>query len=612
MTTDIAVRDLRVAYETPGGLLQAVRGVDLDVAAGERVGLVGESGCGKSSVVSAILGLLPGNARVSGEIVVGERVIDAADRATLARLRGSNIAAIPQGAMAGLHPAHRASHQVAEVLRTHTGASSEEALARADQLLDDVGLDERARRAFPHELSGGMRQRIAFAASLVASPELVIADEPTVGLDAVTADRFLRLLLRRQDEDGFGLLLVSHDLRSVAAACDRLIVSYAGETVESGTTAGLLDGPLHPYSAGLVAAAPSLDGQGWSAIPGGPPDLVDAPGGCGFADRCPHRHDMCDTAPEPVEIDRRQVRCHLYGQADSTGPVADVRTAFPTVNRRRPQSTSEADRRTIVAVRGVAKTYRSRRWLRSTETRALCDIDLDLRAGEIVGLVGPSGSGKSTLARALFGLVEPDAGSIRIEGDELVGASMSALRRLRHRLALVHQDPFASLHPGMRIRSIVEEPLLIAGAKAIDRLDRVRTALELAGLEPTEDLLDRHPDQLSGGQRQRVALARGIVGRPVLLVLDEPMSMLDASIRAGIAGALLGARDELESAIVLITHDLAEAAGTCDRIIVLDRGRIVETGATDRLIADPRHEATAALLALAAGPVADIKGSARV
>ncbi len=624
MTTDVAVRDLRVGYDTPGGLLHAVRGVDLEIGAGERVGLVGESGCGKSSVVSAILGLLPGNAVVSGRIHVGGTAIDATDRPALAELRGSRIAAIPQGAMAGLHPAHRAGDQVAEVLRLHTGASSEAAVARADELLDGVGLEARARRAFPHELSGGMRQRVAFAASLAASPELIIADEPTVGLDAVTADRFLRLLLRRQHDDGFGLLLVSHDLRSVAAACDRLIVTYAGEAVESGTTVGLLDAPLHPYSAGLIAAAPSLHGRGWSAIPGSAPDLVDAPVGCGFAARCPHRHDDCDTAPVAVEIDGRRVRCHLHDRSEAADSPADIETVFPTITRRRPPDTGGdggsddggsdgADgRRTVVAIRGVTKTYRSRRWFRSVETAALRDVDLDLRAGEIVGLVGPSGSGKSTLARALFGLVEPDAGSIRIDGDELVGARRSSLRRIRHRLALVHQDPFASLHPGMRIRSIVEEPLVIAGAPSTGRLPRVRRALELAGLDPTDDLLSRHPDQLSGGQRQRVALARAIVVEPTVLVLDEPMSMLDASIRAGIAGALLDARDELESAIVLITHDLAEAAGTCDRIVVLDRGRIVETGATDQLIADPRHEATAALVALAGAPATDTSEDADV
>ena len=616
-TTELGVDDLRVAYETPGGLLQAVRGIDLEVRAGERVGLVGESGCGKSSVVSAILGLLPGNARVGGEIRIGATTIDANDRAALAELRGSRIAAVPQGAMAGLHPAHRAVDQVAEVVRLQTTASSAAALARADELLDGVGLDERARRAFPHELSGGMRQRVAFAASLAASPELVIADEPTVGLDAVTADRFLRLLLQRQADDGFGLLLVSHDLRSVAAACDRLVVTYAGEAVESGTTAEVLDGALHPYSTGLLAAAPSLDGRGWSAIPGSAPDLVDVPAGCGFADRCPHRQDACDTSPMIVEIANRQIRCHLYDQPGSAGPPTGIETSFPTITRHRPsQGDTDGDgdengergnqqTSPIVSIRGVTKTYRSRRWFRSTETPALRDIDLDLRGGEIVGLVGPSGSGKSTLARTLFGLVEPEAGSIRIEGDEIVGARRSSLRRIRHRLALVHQDPFASLHPGMRIRSIVEEPLVIADVPSARRLDRVRRALDLAGLDPTDDLLSRHPDQLSGGQRQRVALARGIVIEPAVLVLDEPMSMLDASIRAGIAGALLDARDELESAIVLITHDLAEAAGTCDRIVVLDHGRIVETGPTDQLIADPHHDATAALLALAAGPLND-------
>jgi len=604
MTVDVAVRDLHVSYPTPAGPLHAVRGLDLDVAAGERVGLVGESGCGKSTLVSALLGLLPVDASVRGRVRIGDTTIEAHDRARLAPLRGAHIAAIPQGAMAGLHPAYRSVDQVAEVIRTHTGATSHQASDRAHELLESVGLDERARAGFPHELSGGMRQRVAFAASLAAAPDLVIADEPTVGLDAVTADRFLRLLLARQEADGFGLLLVSHDLRSIAASCDRLLVTYAGETVEAGPTDALLGDALHPYAAGLIAAAPNLDGRGWSVIPGTAPDLLTPPSGCAFGERCPHRTDTCDDAPQSVYLGERLVRCHLY-TAPATGDpmsLAPISTSFPTVDRRSAPGGTRGEPRTVATVRGLSKTFRTRRRFRSIETAALRDVDLDLRTGEIVGLVGPSGSGKSTLARSLIGLVEPDSGSIRIDGEELVGATRSSLRRIRRRIALVHQDPFASLHPGMRVRAIVEEPLVIARVEPAQRLGRVERALRLAGLEPNDDLLRRQPDQLSGGQRQRVALARGTVLEPSLLVLDEPMSMLDASIRAGIAGALLATRDELGAAIVLITHDLAEAAGTCDRIVVLDHGRVVEDAPTDDLVADPRHDSTAAQLTLAGAP----------
>jgi len=608
----LRIRDLHVGYRTDRGILRAIRGVDLDVAPGERVGLVGESGSGKTTVVSCLLGLLPYDAEVSGSVSLGADVLPVDGRSPGAAdawrsVRGRRLAAVPQGAMAGLHPAHRVDREVAEVISVHTGANRSVAIERAHELLDRVGLGGRASQSFPHELSGGMRQRVALAAALACSPEVLIADEPTVGLDAVTAARFLDLLLERQDQDGFGLLIVSHDLRTVHAACHRLAVAYAGRIVEVAPTAQLTKTAFHPYASGLLAAAPSLADGGWSAIPGTPPDLVQPPVGCAFAARCPHAHDVCALSdPVPVSFGARRVECHLVAATfggetvqGSSNPFDSIPiTVFPTVERRPARAVGAP----IVTMAGVSKTFRSRRWFTRTDTTALVDIDFELRSGEIVGLVGLSGSGKSTLARSLFGLVIPDSGSIVVDGDQIVGASRRDLRRVRRRLALVHQDPYGSLHPAMSIVDLVAEPLAIEGVARAERRLRALDSLRLVGLDPTDDFPSRRAHQLSGGQRQRVAVARALVAEPVVMVLDEPMSMLDASVRAGIAQTLLDVRDAFELAIVVITHDLAEAAATCDRIVVLDHGRIVEQGTVTDLLDHHEHPATRQLFELASGP----------
>ncbi len=629
----LSIRDLHVSYRTRAGLLHAVRGIDLDVAPGERVGLVGESGSGKTTVVAALVGMLPNDAVVHGSLSVGDLVdIDAGigaleahgtlDQNAWRRVRGRRIAAIPQGAMSGLHPTHRVDVAVAEVVAVHTETKGAAALEKARKLLADVGLDERATRAYPHELSGGMRQRVALAAALASEPEVLIADEPTVGLDVVVAHRFVDLLVERQRRDGFGLLVVSHDLPTVRSATDRLLVAYAGRIVESAPTDLLATDPLHPYASGLLAAAPSLDGGGWSVIPGTAPDLAVVPNGCAFGPRCPHASDRCnDVAPAPVTIDVRRIECHLYdpiddasGQAghdasqkDRSATVMRVPTSFPTVVRRSAPPLGEP----VVIGRSITKVFTSRRWFTDTQTEALVDVDVDVRRGEIVGLVGVSGSGKSTLARTMFGLVHPTSGSIRVDGDELVGMSKARLRTLRRRLAMVHQDPYASLHPAMSVCDLVAEPLTIAGESSSSRRASAADALELVGLDPSAELLSRRAGQLSGGQRQRVAIARGLVADPLLMVLDEPMSMLDASVRAGIAQVLLDVRDRLGLGAVMITHDLAEAASICDRIVVLDAGRVVEHGESRQIATSPTHPATQRLFALAGATDATVHSPVR-
>ncbi|MEO1064578.1 MAG: ABC transporter ATP-binding protein [Actinomycetota bacterium] len=585
----LVVRDLHVDYLTDRGDLRAVRGVDLDLAPGDRLGLAGESGSGKSTVAAALLGLLPPHARARGSVRLdGDELLDA-DEDRWRTIRGRRVAIVPQGAMAGLHPSHRVHDQVAEVMIVHEGLDRASARRRALELLAEVGLDPRASRAHPHELSGGMRQRVALAAALAGDPEVLVADEPTVGLDTATADRFLELVVDAQRERGFALLFVSHDLPIVGRLSDRLAICYSGRIVEQGPTESVLDGARHPYAQGLLQAAPSLRGRSWAAIPGRVPDPTELPDGCTFASRCPHRRDECATTPPVVEVGAAHV-------AECVVADAGVVTSFPSVSPRR-HATASAE--PVVRARDVAVTFRSGWWRTRREVRALAGVDLDVHAGEVVGLVGPSGSGKSTLARSLFGLQTPGSGSLMVDGTEVVGLPRRRLNVLRHRLSLVHQDPYGSLHPTMSVQALVAEGCAIRGDSSAEQRAAACSALELVGLDPTEELLARRPTRLSGGQRQRVALARALAVDPVLMVLDEPMSMLDASVRAGIAQSVLDACERKDLAVVLITHDLAEAAAICDRIVVLDGGLVVEEGPAAELVSSPAHPTTRRLFELA-------------
>lgn len=585
----IVVRGLHVDYLTDRGDLRAVRGIDLDLAPGDRLGLVGESGSGKSTVAAALLGLLPAHARASGSVSLGGEELLDADEDRWRTIRGRRLAIVPQGAMAGLHPAHRVHDQVAEVMIVHESLDKRSARQRALELLAEVGLDERATRAYPHELSGGMRQRVALAAALAGDPDVLVADEPTVGLDTATADRFLELVVEAQEQRRFALLFVSHDLPIVGRLSDRLAICYAGRIVEQGPTDRVLEGARHPYSQGLLQAAPSLRGRSWAAIPGRVPEPTELPDGCAFASRCPHRRVECAVAPPTVEVGAG----HL-----AECVVADVGavTSFPSVRPRRGAVTNGEP---VVRARGVAVTFRSSRWRARREVRALDGVDLDVHAGEVVGLVGPSGSGKSTLARSLFGLQAPGAGSLLVDGTEVVDLPRRQLNRLRQRLSLVHQDPYGSLHPTMSVQALVAEGCAIRGDTGAEQRAAAIAALELVGLEPTDELLARRPTRLSGGQRQRVALARALAVDPVLMVLDEPMSMLDASVRAGIAQAVLDICASKDLAVVLITHDLAEAAAICDRIVVLDHGVVVEEGPVSQVVEAPEHPTTKRLFELA-------------
>lgn len=559
----LTVRDLSVRYSG----LTAVDRINLDVADGEILALVGESGCGKTSLARALLGLLPATAVTTGSARLGEDEL--AGRADWTGIRGKQVAIVPQGAMTGLSPVHRIGVQLEEMIELHGGSSTPAGL------LDRVGLSRSTLRCFPHELSGGQRQRVAIALTMAGEPRLLVADEPTTGLDAITQRQVLELLASLR----ISTLVVSHDLAGLMPYANQVAVMYAGRLAEVRATSTLSRDTAHPYTAGLLTATPVADrAVSWGSIPGSAPPLDHLPTGCRFAPRCPLAIQRCrDETPELRQYGDALVACHRHAETD--------RPTYPVVPR-----ACESAGKTVARLSGVRHTYRSR----TRTVEALKGIDLDIRAGEIVGLVGESGSGKSTLARIVLGLIRPTGGRVEVADQDLTALRGRALRKLQQRLGFVHQDPYDALHPGMRVVSIVSEPLVIAGVPRVARAPRVKAALAAAGLP--DDLLQRFPDQLSGGQRQRVSIARALVADPVLLIADEATSMLDVSSRAGIATTLRSVATERGLAVVFVTHDLGEAVQSCDRIVVLRSGTIVEHGASAVLCRSPEHPYTAELL----------------
>ena len=544
----LAVRDLTVRY----GDLVAVDQVSLHIGEGEIVALVGESGCGKTTLARSLLGLLPSSATATGSAMLGD--VELVGRSDWTGLRGRRIGIVPQGAMTGLSPVHRVAAQLQEMIDLHGGS------AEPAELLDRVGLSTAMLGSYPHQLSGGQRQRVAIALTLAGDPDLLVADEPTTGLDAILQGRVLGLLASLR----ISTLIVSHDLTGLLPYADRVAVMYAGRLVEVAPAAQVAGESAHPYTAGLLQATPVADRDvAWGSIPGAAPPIDSLPSGCRFAPRCPLAVAHCvELEPVLVPHGHGVVACHRHDEPD--------RPAYPVV----PRGGSAPSGEPVVRVSGVGHVYRTR----TRAVEALAGVDLAIHAGEIVGLVGESGSGKSTLARILLGLLRPTQGRVELSGQDASAARRRILRALQRRIGFVHQDPYDSLHPGMRIGAIVAEPLVVAGVPRQHRAGRVRDALAAAGL--SEELLPRFPGQLSGGQRQRVSIARALAGDPVLLIADEATSMLDVSTRAGVATTLRTVASQRDLAVLFVTHDIGEAVQSCDRIVVLHEGCVVEQGSS--------------------------------
>ena len=600
----LEVTDLRISIPTEAGLIEAVRGVSFSMQARDTLGVVGESGSGKTMLALAAMGLVPGSAKVSGSIRLDGRELLDCTPAQWRSIRGARVSMVFQDPMTALNPMYKVGWQVAECIRLHERVSKSAAWRRAADLLGEVGLPQPAQLAhrYPHELSGGMRQRVVIAMAIANSPQLIIADEPTTALDVTVQALILDTLRTLRDQTGAALMLISHDLGVLAEIAERIMVMYAGRGMEIGSARDVFSDPRVPYTAGLLASLPPVDRrtERLAAIPGVPPTGIGYGAGCAFAPRCPLAAEPCAADPPLLPVAPGHLAaCHFAGQAlappqPEAGyppapavPAAAVLTAEPGTS--------------VLTVRDLTKNFRVRgSGLRSYATvHAVSGISLDLEPGRCLGLVGESGCGKSTVARLLMRLEPPTSGSIKLDGTELTGLSDGALRPFRRDVQMVFQDPYSSLNPRLSVGEIVGEPLTVH--KIPGRTGRVRELLAAVGLDP--DAAVRFPSEFSGGQRQRIGIARALALEPRVMILDEPVSALDVSIQASILNLLRDLQRERDLAYLFISHDLAVIRQVADEIAVMHLGLIVEQGPAEAVCEHPAHPYTAALLS--AVPVPD-------
>jgi ABC-type glutathione transport system ATPase component len=543
MAALLELRELGVTYRTSSGEVRAVRDVDLTLDPGETLGVAGESGSGKSTVAMSVLRLLPKSARVDGQILLDGEDVTAMRWGRLRAVRWSEASVVFQGAMHALNPVRTVGSQIAEPIRLHASGGqrlSEGAVRdRVAALLRQVDLPVSRSGAYPHELSGGQKQRVMIAMALACEPRLVIADEPTTALDVIVQAQVLDLLGRLVDEQDIGLLMISHDLSVLSQTCGRIAVMYGGEVVEEGPSEQVMRHPRHAHTRALARAFPTVGDE-------------------------TSRFRPATSEPLPPED---------AGRARERGGTP------------------------LLQAQGLRVSFGER----GSRIDAVAGVDLDLYRDEIVALVGQSGSGKTTLARTMLGLQRSTGGVVRYAGEPLP-ASASGLREYRREVQLVLQDPTSALNPRHTVYEAVAEGPRIHGMVADERAI-VAAALEAAELRPAETFMPRLPHELSGGQRQRVVIAGALALRPSVLVADEPVASLDASVRGEILGLLLRLRRELGLSALVITHDLGLAWNIADRVAVMYRGELVEVGPVEEVLLDPRHEYTKSLLAALPGGV---------
>jgi peptide/nickel transport system ATP-binding protein len=583
MTNLLEVDDLSVMVGRGARSVAAVSHASLQLDRGEVVGLVGESGAGKTILARAVTGLLPASARASGSVRLdGTDVLTMNDEA-LRHHRGAGAALCFQSPRRALSPFRRVGGQIEDRFDAHLPAG---VTATAAPLLASVGIRDPERRshAYAHELSGGMAQRVMIALALACYPELLVADEPTTGLDVTLTKSILALLRRAADEDGRGVLVISHDVAAIAEVCDRIVVMYGGCVVEDGATAPILAAPAHPYTAALLDAVPDVARGPRRALGGMMPQFHEPPTGCPFTSRCPLVEERChDGVPGMRELGDVRVACVRAGEAGKADPVT---AAMPGARA----STDAGD--PVLVIEQLEVVHGARFGRRGH--RALRGVSLEVRAGETVGVVGESGCGKTTLARAALGLIPARSGRVRFEGQDLAGLSRGELRQLRRRMQMVFQDPVDTLDPRRTVAQTLEDSLRAFGLDAAERDARILEALATVGLDPVHRERRRH--ELSGGQAQRVGIARALLLDPDLVVFDEPTSALDVTIQAQILELIAELMQRRHRAYLYVSHDLATVRSVSDRLVVLYLGTVVEEGRTDVLYSRPLHPYTRALL----------------
>ena len=630
--TALKVEGLTTEIQLSRATVHAVGNVNLEIAQGETLGLVGESGCGKSILGLSVLGLLPNGGHVTGgSIKLYDRELVGMSARELREIRGNEVAMIFQDSLSSLNPTKSIGEQVAEPIRLHRRATAKEGLDRALEVLELVGLPRPKERLhdYPHQLSGGLRQRVMIAIALSCEPKVLLADEPTTALDVTIQAQILKVLDDLEQRLGMATLLVTHDMGVVAGRSRRINVMYAGRIVETASSEELFTAMRHPYTQALLGSIPRLEADASKpllSIPGLPPDLTNPPTGCRFAARCRFATEQCRAQEPPLTGDHDHMFACWHpvdGPALVTAPLIPVAASAGRPAGALAQGvsgTGASPRVSVVAepasnglpaaagrngaghlldlidvVREYPVTAGAFMRRKVNSVKAVSTVSLHVDTGESLGLVGESGCGKTSLGKLIVGIEKPDAGQVKVAGEEIFKKRGSDLRRSRRVVQMMFQDPYGSLDPRMRVRAILREPMQIQGiGSAREQDERVRSILAEVGLP--NNALERYPHEFSGGQRQRIALARALMLEPKIMVADEPVSALDVSIRSQVLNLMKRLQAEHDMASVVISHDLAVVKYLADRIGVMYLGKIVELGSSNDIYQRPAHPYTEALI----------------
>ena len=602
----LQIKDLHTDIEIRSGVVRALSGVDLHVNPGETLGIVGESGSGKTMTALSLMGLLPQGGKVSS----GSIILDGQDLTQLPlkekrKLRGTKVGMIFQDPLTSLNPTMKIGLQVCEPLRVHEKLSKKEALARAVEILKRVGMPrpEVVINNYPHQLSGGMRQRVMIAMALVCKPRILIADEPTTALDVTTQMQILDLIDELRDEYKMGVILITHDLGVVAGHTDRVAVMYAGRIVETAPTKTLFTEPKHRYTSSLMAALPEralAAGTKLFSIPGAPPSLTNLPVGCRFAARCLWATDECRAGyPDLSGDENHTFSCFHPVQEGDESPAVLQAKLNPNKAEDTANSTPQISHEVLLDVKEASREYESAGsgfFKRDKGVVSAVDrVSITVEKGETYGLVGESGCGKSTVGRLIAGLEPPSGGAIELDGRDLATLKGRDAVRIHRDVQMMFQDSYAAMDPRMRIDQILAEPMSIQKTGSKRQIaERIMEIIEQVGL--TEEILDRYPHEFSGGQLQRIGFARSLTLAPDLIVADEPVSALDVSVQAQVLNLMKDLQAELGLSYLFISHDLAVVQYMADRIGVMYLGRIVEEGPAKEVVENPKHPYTKALI----------------
>ena len=597
----LEIKNLKTWFDTRAGKTTVVDDISFSIRKGETFALLGESGCGKSMTALSLMQLLPSQAshNISGEVILDGQDLLALPEAAMRNIRGNRIAMIFQEPQTSLNPVLTVGSQIGEVLERHKGLKGTSARPRIIELLEAVGIPDPTQRMneYPHQLSGGMKQRIMIAIALAGEPDLLIADEPTTALDVTIQAQVLDLLRKLQKDMGMAVLMITHDLAVVSEMVDHVAIMYAGQIVEMASRDEFFSNPKHPYSQKLFEALPSKEkrAEALAIIPGTVPLLSQNFHHCRFDSRCMYALDVCKQhAPEWKTLgEKHGVRCFLYDEKYKSTKQEKAPESIKKINR----DTASSD--TLLKVDNLQVHFTIHKGLLKRVTGyvyAVDDISIEVKKGQTLALVGESGCGKTTLGKGILQLIKPTGGQVSFAGTELTGMSEKELRTRRKDFQIIFQDPFSSMNPRMMVGDIIEEGMIAQNIaeSAEARKAKVAALLEQVGLRAEHR--NCYPHEFSGGQRQRICVARALAVHPKLIVCDEPTSALDVSVQAQILNLLKELQQDLDLTYLFITHNISVVAYLADEVAVMYLGRIVEKGRVEDVLDNPKHPYTKALL----------------